>query len=211
MDILDRTRYLYKRGRIEAALIAVREACAQEPINAEAWWILGCIARHVGLIAVSDDAFHRASQLLPAQRPVPHRVSVERFGQLVEEAKYILDDSSTVYRPEDGDPEDFRRLPLEAARILPESAAARRWGIIVPGRAAAARLDTHIMALPSRDAIRGGLSPDARWAREGQRVILYEVNHENVAGSDRDLVRLIVRSLLFADDVWRWTTGKLAY
>ena len=65
----------------------------------------------------------------------------------------------------------------------------------------AAHLDTEVLALPDRETIRAGLSPDARWTKANQRIILYQVNHENVSGSDRDLVRLIVRSLTFADAV----------
>lgn len=212
MDVLDRSRDLYRAGLIKAALVAVREVCEQEPGNAEAWWMLGCIARHAGLIAVSDDGFRRASELLPLQRPMPHRVTVEHFRALVEEAKRVLDDSAAVSpsMPERGKHEELRRLPEEAARILPDAAAARRWGIIVPGRAAAARQDTDVMPLPGPDIMRAGLSPDARWVHEGQRVILYQVNHENAAGSDRDLVHVIVRSLLFADDISRHTTRKLA-
>jgi hypothetical protein len=205
MDTLKRSRDLYQTGQIEMALIAVREACAQHPNNAEAWWLLGCVARHAGLVAVSDDGFRRASKLLPLQMPMPYRVTAEHFRALVEEAKRTFDDTSTTSPPiTDGlNSMELRVLQEEAQRIHRDSVSARRWGIIVPGRAAAARLATEVVALPSLDAIRGGLSPDSRWRHEAGRVILYQVNHENVAGSDRDLVHVLVRSLVFAHAIAR--------
>lgn len=200
MDSLKRSRELYRTGQLETALIAVREACAQDPDNAEAWWLLGCVARHAGLIGVSDDGFRRASELLPVQMPAPHRVTAEHFRALVEEAKRILQDSATT-SPPIGDPltsEELQALAEEAKHTFQDSASGRRWGIIVPARAAAAHLDTDVMLLPSRDAVRGGLSPDARFSHQAHRVVLYQVNHENAASSDRDLVHVIVRSLLLA-------------
>jgi len=205
MDNLKRSRDLYQTGQIETALIAVREACAQDPNNAEAWWLLGCVARHAGLVGVSDDGFRRASKLQPLQMPMPHRVTAEHFQALVEEAKQTLDDSATTSPPitDRLNSIELRALQEEAQRIHRDSAPARRWGIIVPGRAAAARLATEVVALPSLDAIRGGLSPGARWRHEAGKVILYQVNHENVAGSEQDLVPGLVRSLVFAHDIAR--------
>lgn len=59
MDTLNRSRDFYQTGQVETALIAVREACDQDPNNVEAWWLLGCVAKHAGLIGVSDDGFSR--------------------------------------------------------------------------------------------------------------------------------------------------------
>ncbi len=99
MHILKRSRDLYQTAQIEMALIAVREACTQDPNNAEAWWLLGYVARHAGLVGVSDDGFRRASKLLPLQMPMPYRVTAEHFRALVAEAKRTLDDTATTSPP----------------------------------------------------------------------------------------------------------------
>ncbi|TMD47749.1 MAG: tetratricopeptide repeat protein [Chloroflexi bacterium] len=201
MDSLNRSRDLYQTGQLEAALVAMQEACAQSPSNAEAWWLLGCVTRHLGLIGLSDDGFRRAAELLPKQMPLPHRVSPEHFRTLLDEAKRILAESrsTTSAMGQKMTAQELRALGEAATGILQASTAARRWGIMVPGQAPAAQLETAIVSLPRRDAIRGGLSPDAQWSRKEQPVVLYQSNHENTAGSDRDLVHLLVRNLVFAN------------
>ena len=89
MDLVQRAREQYSAGRMHDALEAAQAACDRAPKDAEAWWLLGRISRHVGLAAASDDAFRRASALTRS-RPVPYRVSAGRFQQLVQEARESL-------------------------------------------------------------------------------------------------------------------------
>jgi hypothetical protein len=194
---LERARQLYEDGQLDTALIAIREICAHEPTNAEAWWMLGCISRHAGMIGISDDSFRRAAQLLPIQRPVPHRVSAQHFQELVDDAKRVINESAATGPGPVVDA--VRNLPQTFAQALPDSAASRRWGVFVPGLSEGVRLVTQVKPLPSREAVTGGLSPDARWSYSNEvSILLYQINHENRAGSDRDLVHLLVRSLIFA-------------
>ena len=89
MDLVQRAREQYSAGRMHDALEAAQAACDRAPKDAEAWWLLGRISRHVGLAAASDDAFRRAAALARS-RPMPHRVSPERFQRLVQEAQESL-------------------------------------------------------------------------------------------------------------------------
>src|SRR5207302_2021530 len=89
MDLLQRARELYGSGRMHDALEAAQAACDRAPKDADAWWLLGRISRHIDLPAASDEAFRRAAQL-SGRLPVPHRVSGERFRALVEEARAAL-------------------------------------------------------------------------------------------------------------------------
>ncbi len=193
-----RIRNLYQTGQLETAHIAVRELCADDPLNADAWWLLGCITRHLGLVGLSDDGFRRAAELLPTQMPMPYRVSAEHFVELVLEAKRVLAESGTdsIQGDEIGpaEPPDLERVK----RVLQSSRSASHWGIAAPGHAAAGRITTSVEYLPSEEVILSGLSPDAQWSRQGGAVILYQANHENTAGSDRDLVHRLVRNLVFA-------------
>jgi len=199
MDNFTRSRDLYQTGNLDVALVAIRELCARDPDNAEAWWLLGCVTRHLGLISVSDDGFRRAALLLPKQMPIPHRVTPEHFRTLLAEARRILAESggSTARGPE-MTAQELQALRETSQEVVQHSASARRWGITVPGGAAAAHVETTIRYLPSRDAIHRGLSPDAQWSREGDTGVLYQANHENAAGSDRDLVHCLVRNLVSA-------------
>lgn len=85
MDLIQHARGLYAAGRMHDALEAAQAACDRAPKDAEAWSLLGRIGRHAGLPAASDEAFIRAAQL-DSRRPLPHRVSTERFRALVQEA-----------------------------------------------------------------------------------------------------------------------------
>jgi hypothetical protein len=85
MDLIQHARELYTTGRMHDALEAAQAACDRAPKDSEAWSLLGRISRHTGLPAASDEAFRRASQL-DSRRPLPHRVSPERFRALVQEA-----------------------------------------------------------------------------------------------------------------------------
>lgn len=89
MDLVQRARELYSAGRMHDALEAAQAACDRAPKDAEAWLLLARIARHTGLAAASDDAFRRAAALAPS-RPAPHRVSSERFQELLQAARQSL-------------------------------------------------------------------------------------------------------------------------
>jgi hypothetical protein len=89
MDLVQRARERYSAGRMHDALEAAQAACDRAPKDAEAWWLLGRVSRHVGLAAASDDAFRRAAALTRS-RPLPYRVSGERFQELVQEARRSL-------------------------------------------------------------------------------------------------------------------------
>ncbi len=84
MDVLKRARELYAAGRMHDALEAAQAACDRAPKDPEAWWLLGCVSRHTGLLAASDVAFQKASEL-DRQIRVPYRVSPARFAALVDE------------------------------------------------------------------------------------------------------------------------------
>ncbi len=73
------------RDALEAAQVAAERA----PKDAEAWWLLGSVARHCGLPQASDQAFQRAAAL-SRRKPVPIRVSSADFGALVEGARAEL-------------------------------------------------------------------------------------------------------------------------
>src|SRR2546423_14950396 len=86
MDLIQHARQLYASGRMHDALEVAQAACDRAPKDSEAWALLGRITRHAGMPAASDDAFWRASQL-DSGRPLPHRVSTDRFLALVDEAR----------------------------------------------------------------------------------------------------------------------------
>jgi hypothetical protein len=171
MERLTNARQLYEAGLFPEAARALQQICSKQPLEAEAWWLMGAVARHLGKPAVSDDAFRRASELLPQQMPTPHRVSPETFAELVERAK-----------------ESLRR----------PAASLRREHFAVFGNAAAAEVVTRVASLPAGDLTESGLSPTARWSWSESDLVLYQVNHENAAGSDLSLVRLIAQSLVAA-------------
>ncbi|HKA12772.1 MAG TPA: tetratricopeptide repeat protein [Candidatus Dormibacteraeota bacterium] len=93
MDLLNRARDLYVAGRMHDALEAAQAACDREPKNSEAWWLLGRISRHTGLLAASDVAFHKAHEL-DSRFALPHRVPASRFSALIEESRSALPDST---------------------------------------------------------------------------------------------------------------------
>jgi len=104
MDLIQRARDLYVRGRLHDALEAAQAACDRAPKDPEAWSLLGRISRHTGLPAASDEAFRRASEL-DSRLPLPYRVTADRFRSLVEEAARALT------------PEVRRRLEPSAIRV----------------------------------------------------------------------------------------------
>jgi tetratricopeptide (TPR) repeat protein len=89
MDLVQRARDLYSTGRMHDALEAAQAACDRAPKDPEAWRLLARVSRHIGLTAASDDAFRRAAALAPG-RPVPYRVSADRFAELLQEARNSL-------------------------------------------------------------------------------------------------------------------------
>jgi hypothetical protein len=95
MDLLQRARDLYGSGRMHDALEAAQAACDRAPKDSEAWWLLGRVSRHAGLPAASDEAFRRA-HTLGARHPVPHRVTAERFRELIEEARAVRPSAAAV-------------------------------------------------------------------------------------------------------------------
>jgi hypothetical protein len=106
MDLVQRARELYCEGRMHDALEAAQAACDRAPKDPEAWRLLARVSRYVGLTAASEDAFRRASALTRG-RPMPFRVSPERFQELIEEAQTALS------------PEARRRLEKTTVRIQP--------------------------------------------------------------------------------------------
>lgn len=155
MQEVERARDLYRAGRFDEAAAVLEERCQRQPDDADAWWMLGCVARHRAQTADSDRAFRRAAELLPRQMPPPHRVAVAVFESLVRRAR-----------------EDIRRRGPDAGAV-----------------------EVTVQQLPSAEAVRAGLAPDARWSRDGDRVTVYQVNHENVAGSDQRLLQLLTATL----------------
>lgn len=89
MDTFQRAQQLYLAGHVHDALEAAQSACEQRPKDADAWWLLGCVSRHAGLLQASDVAFARASRLA-GDRPPPIRVDGGRFGRLLEEVRSAL-------------------------------------------------------------------------------------------------------------------------
>lgn len=71
------------------ALEVAQAACERAPKDAEAWWLLGCIARHSGLPQASDQAFARAAGL-SRRKAMPHRVSEAGFRAILEAAQQEL-------------------------------------------------------------------------------------------------------------------------
>lgn len=106
MEVLQRARRLYEEGELRDALEAAQVACEREPKNAEAWWLLGCVARHAGLPNASDQAFERAAAL-SRRKPLPARVPAATFKKLVEAARGELS------------PDARRRLAATEVRTQP--------------------------------------------------------------------------------------------
>ena len=128
MDLVQRAREQYSAGRMHDALEAAQAACDRAPKDAEAWRLLGRISRHVGLAAASDDAFRRAAALTRS-RPLPYRVSAQRFQQLVQEARESL--SPTARRRLEKVALRFQALPtVEDVRegVEPDALTARSRG-----------------------------------------------------------------------------------
>ena len=106
MDLVQRARELYCEGQMHDALEAAQAACDRAPKDPEAWRLLARVSRHVGLTAASDDAFRRSAALTRG-RPMPFRVSQDRFQELIQEALTGLP------------PEARRRLERTAVRVQP--------------------------------------------------------------------------------------------
>jgi hypothetical protein len=105
MDMLQHVRDLYTAGQMHDALEAAQAACDRAPKDSEAWWLLGRVSRHAGLVAASDVAFERAARL-DQRFAMPHRVSAQRFRALIEESRSALPEAprrrleGMVVRPE---------------------------------------------------------------------------------------------------------------
>lgn len=95
MDLLQHARELYAAGRMHDALEVAQAACDRAPKDSEAWWLLGQVSRHTGLVAASDAAFRKASEL-GHRLAVPYRVSAERFAAVIEEARSALSDADRL-------------------------------------------------------------------------------------------------------------------
>src|SRR5262245_44490904 len=86
MDLLNRARDLYVAARMHDALEAAQAPCDREPKKPWAWWLLGPISRHTGLLAASDVAFFKAHEL-DSRFALPYRVPASRFAALIEESR----------------------------------------------------------------------------------------------------------------------------
>src|SRR5262252_9361400 len=93
MDLLKHARDLYVAGRMHDALEAAQAACDRAPKEPEAWWLLGRVSRHAGLLAASDVAFQKASEL-DSRFVVPYRVTASRFAQLIDESRSELSEEA---------------------------------------------------------------------------------------------------------------------
>src|SRR5215472_5544618 len=100
MDLLNRARDLYLAGRMHDALEAAQAACDRAPKDSEAWWLLGCVSRHTGLLAASDVAFLKAHEL-DSRFALPYRVPASRFAALIEESRSALSASARKARCRD--------------------------------------------------------------------------------------------------------------
>lgn len=89
MELLQRAHELYSKGEMHDALEVAQAACERRPKDPEAWWLLGLIARYVGMPGASDDAFRRAAELSRRRRP-PIRLEPEEFQELVDRARAAL-------------------------------------------------------------------------------------------------------------------------
>lgn len=94
MDLLQRARKLYESGELRDALEAAQAAAERAPKDAEAWWLLGLVARHSGLPQASDQAFARAAAL-SRRKALPVRVSPDTFRSLIEHARAELSPDAT--------------------------------------------------------------------------------------------------------------------
>ncbi len=170
MDVEERVRREYLAGRMHQAAALARSVLASQPDRAEVWRLLGRVARHLGDAAASDAAFERAAVLLPRQMPAPHRVTRERFEALVEEARVALRDPEAAVR------RGMRRQGRD------DSTAAERL--------------VAVRELPTSGEIEAGVSPDCRWRRQGDRLVVYQWNVEHMAGSDQQIVRQLMRGFV---------------
>ena len=102
----------------------------------------------------------------------------------------------------------FRRASqLSRKRAAPVRIAPGRFRTLVEAATEHLSRDAHrrleqaqirVEQLPTLEAVRAGLSPDAASARQRQPedvLVLFQVNLENRSGSEADLVRLVGRTL----------------
>ncbi|HEX6547664.1 MAG TPA: tetratricopeptide repeat protein [Candidatus Dormibacteraeota bacterium] len=87
--MLRRAETLYETGQIRDALEVAQAAAEREPKSADAWSLLGRIARHAGLVQASDQAFQRAAEL-SRRHPAPVRLTPADFAAVVERASAQL-------------------------------------------------------------------------------------------------------------------------
>ena len=159
MDALQTARAAYRAGRLHDALEAAQVAAEMRPKDPEAWRLLGAVGRHVGMPATSEEAFRRAAVLAPRSHPQPHRVSRDRFTELISDAEATLS-------------RDARRR-LQGVELRVED-------------------------LPAADLIATGLAPDAvsrRVHEPAEALVIFQGNLENRSRDERELVKLLGRTL----------------
>jgi len=110
------------------ALEVAQVACERKPKDAEAWWLLACISRYTGMPAASDAAFKRAAGL-SRKRPVPSRVTAQRFRAILDAAVEKLSGDARRRLAET----EFRVEPLPSLGVIrdglsPEAQSERRRG-----------------------------------------------------------------------------------
>jgi hypothetical protein len=155
MDVLQEARHLFDAGEMHKALEVAQVAAERKPKDAEAWWLLAVVSRHVGLEGASDRAFERAAALSKTH-PMPVRVSRGRIEKMVADAVAELSRDSR------------QRLAGPKVRVA---------------------------SLPARDQVAGGVAPDALVTQAGGELILFQTNLENRAADERELERLVRRTL----------------
>ena len=115
--------------------------------------------------ADADAAFRRAAALEPQHFPIPHRVKRDRFARLAEAALAAIPDA----------------FQTQLANTM----------IVVDD-------------LPDLESVREGEDPDLLGLYEGatvlehglpERIVLYQRNHENIAGSERQLEEQVIETM----------------
>lgn len=88
-EAMVQARQLFRAGELHSAMEAAQVAAERAPRSADAWWLLGRVTRHVGLLHASDQAFRRAAQL-SRKRPAPVRLTAAEFAEVLEAARAEL-------------------------------------------------------------------------------------------------------------------------
>lgn len=110
------------------ALEAAQVACDRKPKDAEAWYLLACIARFTQMPVASDTAFARAAGL-SRKKPTPHRVSRPDFEAIVKTALGELSpDGLRRLRDSRVEVQDLPSLDQIRAGLAPDALSDRRRG-----------------------------------------------------------------------------------